>query len=160
MTTSPSQPNPSPVHLTVGELAQRCGTTPRTLRYYEEQDLISPSQRSKGGYRLYSEDCIKRVHAIAALQDLGYSLSSIVTMLGSASNLATPCSKIQRIEHTRERLRHQQQQLSEKLEALQNIQDTIEQRLYILEKHCGICKTEDPDGECASTCEHVDVHKQ
>lgn len=156
----PSQHPTTPAHLTIGELADRCGTTPRALRYYEEQDLITPSQRSKGGYRLYAEETIKRINAIMALQDLGYSLSNITEMLGTASDLANPCSKVQRIEHTRKRLHHQQKQLSEKLAALQNIQDTIEARLKVLEAHCGLCQREDPTGQCASDCQHADVHTE
>lgn len=66
--------------LTVRDAAERLGVTPRTLKYYEERGLVSPS-RSEGRYRLYDEDDLKRFGRILRLRGLGFSLHSIAEML-------------------------------------------------------------------------------
>jgi MerR family transcriptional regulator, repressor of the yfmOP operon len=73
-------PNDSPALLTVRDAAQRLGVTPRTLKYYEERGLVSPS-RSEGRYRLYDEEDLKRFGRILRLRSLGFSLHSITEML-------------------------------------------------------------------------------
>lgn len=74
-------PNPpSPELLTVSDAASRLGVTPRTLKYYEERGLVTPS-RSEGRYRLYDEADLERFSRILRLRALGFSLHGIVEML-------------------------------------------------------------------------------
>jgi DNA-binding transcriptional MerR regulator len=54
----------------IGELAQRTGTAPRLLRYYEEQELIAPARKANG-YRDYDERLVDRVLQIRGLLDAG-----------------------------------------------------------------------------------------
>ena len=63
--------------LTVGELAERTGLNPRTLRYWEERGIIQPDGRSTGGFRLYSEQTATIIQLIRDLQLFGYSLEEI-----------------------------------------------------------------------------------
>ncbi|MBK6535732.1 MAG: MerR family transcriptional regulator [Deltaproteobacteria bacterium] len=63
--------------LRVGDLAQRTQKTVRALHLYEELGLLQPLERSKGGFRLYSDDAVLRVRWISRLQDLGFSLPDI-----------------------------------------------------------------------------------
>lgn len=67
--------------LKVGELAKLAGKTVRALHLYEERGLLDPIERSKGGFRLYAEDSLVRVRWISKLQDMGFSLTDIQTML-------------------------------------------------------------------------------
>ncbi|MFM0739679.1 MerR family transcriptional regulator [Paraburkholderia xenovorans] len=73
-------PKDSPTLLTVRDAAERLGVTPRTLKYYEERGLVSPT-RSEGRYRLYDEDDLKRFGRILRLRSLGFSLHGITEML-------------------------------------------------------------------------------
>ena len=66
--------------LTVRDAAERLGVTPRTLKYYEERGLVSPT-RSEGRYRLYDEEDLKRFGRILRLRSLGFSLQGITEML-------------------------------------------------------------------------------
>jgi len=66
--------------LTVRDAAERLGVTPRTLKYYEERGLVTPS-RSEGRYRLYDETDLERYGRILRLRSLGFSLHGIVEML-------------------------------------------------------------------------------
>ncbi|MFI6091775.1 MerR family transcriptional regulator [Streptomyces sp. NPDC051218] len=57
----------------IGELAERAGTTTRTLRYYESRGLL-PARRSGNGYRTYDEDDVRLLEQIRTLQDFGFGL--------------------------------------------------------------------------------------
>jgi DNA-binding transcriptional MerR regulator len=75
----PHQPE---AYLQIGEVAERTGVTQRTLRFYEEKGLLKPPSRLEGGFRLYSEDDVKRVEQIKRLQTLlGFTLADIKEMV-------------------------------------------------------------------------------
>jgi DNA-binding transcriptional MerR regulator len=60
----------------IGELAERAGTSARTLRYYEEHGLLR-AQRNANGYRKYDEAEVRVVHEIRALLAVGFGLDDI-----------------------------------------------------------------------------------
>jgi DNA-binding transcriptional MerR regulator len=60
----------------IGELAERAGTSARTLRYYEEHGLLQ-AQRNAKGYRKYDETELRVVHEIRALLAVGFGLDDI-----------------------------------------------------------------------------------
>jgi DNA-binding transcriptional MerR regulator len=60
----------------IGELAERAGTSTRTLRYYEAHGLVQ-AQRSTNGYRVYEEAELRVVHEIRALLAVGFGLDDI-----------------------------------------------------------------------------------
>jgi DNA-binding transcriptional MerR regulator len=69
-------------YLQIGEVAERTGVTQRTLRFYEEKGLLRPPTRMEGGFRLYSEDDVRRVDHIRRLQNLlGITLAEIKEMV-------------------------------------------------------------------------------
>jgi DNA-binding transcriptional MerR regulator len=69
-------------YLRIGEVAERIGVTERTLRFYEEKGLLKPPTRMEGGFRLYSDDDVRRVGRIKDLQKLlGFSLAEIKEMV-------------------------------------------------------------------------------
>jgi len=63
--------------LQIGDVAERVGLSLRTVRYYEEMGLISPSSRSEGGFRLYSEDDVRRLTLVKRMKALGLSLGEM-----------------------------------------------------------------------------------
>jgi MerR family transcriptional regulator, repressor of the yfmOP operon len=68
--------------LRIGEVAERTGTTPRTIRYYEEIGLLSGGERAHGKHRWYSEADVERVREIVRLKDLlGLSLEQLSQLL-------------------------------------------------------------------------------
>jgi DNA-binding transcriptional MerR regulator len=60
----------------IGELAQRAGTTSRTLRYYETHGLLQAG-RSANGYRTYDESELRVVREIRSLLAIGFGLTDI-----------------------------------------------------------------------------------
>jgi DNA-binding transcriptional MerR regulator len=65
----------------IGEIAQKAGVTPRTIRYYENLGLLSPSEREGKGFRYYTEAELARLRKIDALQALGLSLEEIGSII-------------------------------------------------------------------------------
>jgi DNA-binding transcriptional MerR regulator len=63
--------------LTVGDLADRVGLSPRAIKHWENKGIIEPDMRSKGGFRLYSEIYIYLCNLIKDLQLFGYTLEEI-----------------------------------------------------------------------------------
>jgi len=65
--------------LRIGELAELTGTTPRTIRYYEEIGLLGgAAERAQGKHRSYTQADVERVREIVRLRDLlGLSLDQL-----------------------------------------------------------------------------------
>jgi DNA-binding transcriptional MerR regulator len=65
--------------LRIGDLARRAGTTPRTIRYYEELGLLpAAAERDAGRHRTYSEGDVERLEQLLRLKDLlGLSLDEL-----------------------------------------------------------------------------------
>lgn len=65
----------------IGELAQKAGVTPRTIRYYENLGLLKPSEREGKGFRYYTEAELAKLHKIDTLQSLGLTLEEIGSII-------------------------------------------------------------------------------
>lgn len=66
---------------TTGEIAKLCGVSVRTVQYYDSRNILTPSELSEGGRRLYSEDDLKKMQIVCFLRDLDLPLSSIGELL-------------------------------------------------------------------------------
>lgn len=66
---------------TTGEMAKLCGVTVRTVQYYDTREILTPSELSEGGRRLYSEDDLKRLRIICFLRELNIPINSIGELL-------------------------------------------------------------------------------
>ncbi len=73
--------------LRIGEVAELTGTTPRTIRYYEEIGLLgAAADRAQGKHRCYTHSDVDRVNEILRLRDLlGLSLEQLSKLLEAAS---------------------------------------------------------------------------
>jgi DNA-binding transcriptional MerR regulator len=82
MITRNATTQPAPVVFRIGEVAKQTGLTTRTLRYWEELGLLSPSSYRGRGERLYSRADMARVNRIRDLQELlGFSLAEVKVVL-------------------------------------------------------------------------------
>jgi MerR family transcriptional regulator, thiopeptide resistance regulator len=108
------------IEMTVGDLAKQTGVSVRTLHYYDEIGLLSPSHRTEAGYRLYGEDDILRLQQIVSLRQIGFSLEQI------RECLEQPDFSFDRVLalHT-ERLRSQIEQSRKLLNRLETIAETV-----------------------------------
>ena len=67
--------------LRISEIAERTGLSAHTLRFYEKHGLISASERSEAGYRLYSEADLRKAEFIRTARNIGFSLDDIAGLL-------------------------------------------------------------------------------
>jgi MerR family transcriptional regulator, thiopeptide resistance regulator len=112
------------VALKVGDLAAQTGVSVRTLHYYDEINLLSPSHRTEAGYRLYSKDDIIRLQQIVSLKQIGFSLEEIRDCLAER-NGSFDCI----IQLHATRLRRQielSQKLLDRLEAISQTASSME----------------------------------
>lgn len=66
---------------TVGQVADVFGVTVRTLHHYDEIGLLSPSERSRAGYRLYTDEDLQRLQQVVVYRRLEFSLEEIAELL-------------------------------------------------------------------------------
>ncbi|MGO4110488.1 MerR family transcriptional regulator [Paenibacillus sp. YAF4_2] len=98
----------------VGDLAKLTGLTVRTLRFYDQIGLFSPSSQTDSGHRLYDESDLSRLHQILTLKELGLSLEEIKETLS-----AKQISPLEMVTLQKQRIKEQikqQQKLLEQLE--------------------------------------------
>ncbi|WP_420792774.1 MerR family transcriptional regulator [Microbacterium thalli] len=72
----------------IGEVTERTELSFRTLRHYDEIGLVTPSARTNGGFRLYTESDVSRILLIRRMKPLGYSLDEMRELLDVVDALA------------------------------------------------------------------------
>ena len=65
----------------IGRVADEVGLSLRTIRYYEEIGLVTPSGRTAGGFRLYRAEDVERLLLIKRMKPLGYPLDEMARLL-------------------------------------------------------------------------------
>jgi MerR family redox-sensitive transcriptional activator SoxR len=79
----------------IGELAQQAEVSTSTIRYYEAAGLLAPPPR-QSGRRVYGEEVVAQLQAIAALQYAGFSLAEIRELVPSLANGRRPGARWER----------------------------------------------------------------
>ncbi len=65
----------------IGELADACGVTAKTVRYYESIGLLDEPMRTASGYRAYDDTAMERLRFIRDAQATGLTLAEIASVL-------------------------------------------------------------------------------
>jgi DNA-binding transcriptional MerR regulator len=106
----------------IGELAKQTGITVRTLHHWDEIGLVSPTERTPKGYRLYTADDIARLQRVVSLRQLGFSLDEIRSLLDRPDG-ALPHVLRMHAQRLREEI-GRKQALCDRLESLVRLVDT------------------------------------
>lgn len=72
----------------IGEVAEQTSLSFRTLRHYEDVGLVTPSGRTEGGFRLYTEQDVTRLMIVRRMKPLGYTLDEMRAALEVVDALA------------------------------------------------------------------------
>ncbi len=78
----------------IGELAQRTGTTTKTLRFYEQAGLLPEPHRTPAGYRDYDESVVDRLRFVKAAQAAGLTLAEIRDVIAAREHSGPPCGHV------------------------------------------------------------------
>ncbi|MDT3329605.1 MerR family transcriptional regulator [Microbacterium sp. KSW-18] len=115
----------------IGEVAERTELSFRTLRHYDEIGLVTPSARTDGGFRLYTEGDVARILLIRRMKPLGFTLDEMRELLEVVDAMAGDADDPQiraRLDGVRaeaatrrEKLRRQVEMADEFLDQLERI---------------------------------------
>jgi MerR family copper efflux transcriptional regulator len=141
--------------LKVGDLARRTGKTVRAIHLYEELGLMTAPSRSKGGFRMYSGDGVKRIEWIQKLQDMGFSLTEIKAFLRVWEESATAPDAMATV---REIFTDKLRETRETIARLSRLADELTESLEYLEG-CRSCNSTHAQTECCA-CENHDSDRE
>ena len=80
--------------LRIGQVADRVGVNPKTIRYYEQIGLLPRPARTDSGYRVYAEDAVEQLSFIRAAQGFGLTLDEIREVLAFRERGERPCNYV------------------------------------------------------------------
>ncbi|MFN0114363.1 MAG: MerR family transcriptional regulator [Paracoccaceae bacterium] len=89
--------------LSIGQVADKSGCTPPTIRYYESIGLLPPTPRSDAGRRCYGPQEVARLAFIRRARDFGLGIPQVRDLLAAAEAPATACATARPVveEHIR-----------------------------------------------------------
>jgi len=105
---------------TVQELAKLAGVSTRTLRYYDEIDILKPARINSSGYRIYGQKEVDKLQQIMFYRELGVSLSQIKEIITHPN-----FDVIQALKRHREELLEKRQQIDL---LISNVEKTIAEK--------------------------------
>ena len=121
--------------MTIGEVARTAGVATPTLRYYEQEGLLSPTTRSRTGYRLYDAQAVEQLRFIRSAQAVGFTLDDIRTL----GRLEGESGKTCRAE-VRHLLEQRLADVTGKMKDLKRVQRALGQALDRCRRSNGECK--------------------
>lgn len=113
--------------LTIGRLAERAEVNPETIRYYEREGILDIPGRLSSGYRIFSEDTVRRVRFVKRAQKLGFSLREIRELLSLRQERTG--DEVARVKHA---ATQKIAEINQKIEALTAMRMVLRQ----LEEEC------------------------
>lgn len=94
----------SEAHVQIGEVVARTGLSHRTLRYYEEMGLLTPTARTDGGFRLYGDADIERLLLIKPMKPLGFAIEEMRQLVDALDVLADTAADTDEASSAREQV--------------------------------------------------------
>jgi MerR family copper efflux transcriptional regulator len=73
-------------HYSIGEVAEKTGLPAKTIRFYEQEGIITSATRSENGYRTYSESALEEIKMLKTARDMGLPLSEIKKLTRGCEN--------------------------------------------------------------------------
>lgn len=107
----------------IGVLSKKAEVSKRTIRYYEELELLTPSKVSEGGFRLYTKNDLQRLMVIKGFKELGFSLDQIKELLHPQPDK----NKKEKLEYSKQILKSQLEATNEQIEKLKNYANEVKQ---------------------------------
>ena len=107
---------------TTGEMAKLAGVSVRTVQYYDNRGILSPSELSEGGRRLYTEEDLRRLKVICFLRGVDLSINAIAQLLAE-ENPENVISILLRQQE--EALREELREREEKLQILESLKQEL-----------------------------------
>jgi len=107
----------------IGELAKHIGVSTRSLRYYEQQGLLSPS-RDENGYRIYDQLSIVRANNIKQLFEVGLTSADVIHYIENGC-LDQPLTESPRCPAELDTVQERLSGLDERIARLQSLRERL-----------------------------------
>ncbi len=133
----------------IRELSKLTNVSSKTIRYYEEIELLPPPNRKPNGYREYSETDVERLKLVAGARRLDFSLAEIKEILDLRDRGIAPCGVLL------ESLDRKTKEISQRIIELKHMQEDLQQ-LYSLG---ATFPTDDVEGKNC-ICHLVKIHAE
>ncbi|MCX4244939.1 MerR family transcriptional regulator [Paraliomyxa miuraensis] len=130
-------------YLTLKDMTQGGGCTPRTVRYYEREGLLRAA-RSAGGHRLFAASELERLLFVVALREAGWALEEIEELLGAREAASSDRAAV---EHLGGLLKAQIDRLEKKLAVLARLREDLRGTQQSL-RVCQDCTTVHEEVSC------------
>jgi DNA-binding transcriptional MerR regulator len=137
----------------IGDLAKETGRTVRAIHLYEELGLLTPAARSKGRYRLYGRESLVRIRWIGRLQEMGFSLGDIQTVVREWERIESAPGATRRM---REVYARKLEETREQMRKLEQLEHEIQASIEYLDTCAAVC---DPE-RLVSACSCCDLHEK
>jgi MerR family transcriptional regulator, copper efflux regulator len=134
----------------IGDLARETRKTVRAIHLYEELGLLTPAARSKGRFRLYGREALVRIGWIGKLQEMGFSLGDIQTIVREWEHVEGAPGAMKRMREVYARKLEETRDHKRRVEALER---ELQASLHYLDT-CDVC---DPQ-RLLSECDCCDLH--
>jgi len=116
-------------YLRIGQLSARTGINNETLRFYEARGLMSEPRRSDAGYRLYTEEDVRKAEFIVRAKKMGFALKDISELLSlRVERESSTCGEVKDLAEAK------LVDIEQKIDELQCMKSALEQ---ITEACCG-----------------------
>lgn len=123
----------------IGEVAERLGVSPRTIKYYEELGLVAPQGRSPGGFRLYGTADVERLERVLRLKAMGFSLGAIREFL-AVRDAAQEATREKILAETTEHLRAREREVADRIEKVREDLQSAEALRHELQRDIALCE--------------------
>jgi DNA-binding transcriptional MerR regulator len=129
----------------IGDLAKRAGMTMRTIRYYEQRGLIGPARRTRGGFRLFRDDTLRKLRLIKNLQGLDMALDQVKAFFDTRRSGAAAAEIAPALQEV---LRGQLRDVERRMDQFRAMRESIRDTLAILDS-CSRCPHEPGPSVCS-----------
>lgn len=116
--------------LSIGRLAERSGTNPPTIRYYEQIGLLKRPDRREGGHRTYDQTDLTRLSFIRRCREFGFPIEQVRSLVDLLENEDRSCTD------ARDLARDKLTLVQAKLEALRALETNLIQMVNDCEAVC------------------------
>lgn len=124
------------VRMTIGKLAKRAGISADAIRFYEDEGILLPAEKTEAGYRMYGDDAVRRLSFIKHAQQCGMTLSEIRQLLELKSDDYSCCGDVRSLAMQKK------MQIEQKIQAMQAMSQALTELI-------DICTDEDrPVDDC------------
>jgi len=109
----------------IGELVKKTGVPAKTIRYYEDIELLPPPERKPNGYRFYTEADVDRLKLVAGARRVDIPIAEIKEILDMRDRREAPCTRLLEI------IAQKREEIQDRIEQLKKLDNELTDLHYL-----------------------------